>query len=70
MVVEVAAPTGGVFHPKMWVLRFVDPDDPGKALLLLMILSRNLTADRSWDVALTLEGQPSSTLSRREPSPQ
>lgn len=59
MVVEVVAPRGGVFHPKLWVMRFVDPVDPESVLIRLMVLSRNLTADRSWDVALTLEGCPS-----------
>lgn len=58
MVVEVTAPHGGVFHPKLWVLRFVDPDDESQFLLRLMVLSRNLTTDRSWDLALTLEGRP------------
>ena len=58
MVVEVTAPGGGVFHPKLWVLRFVNPDNEGQVILRLMILSRNLTSDRSWDLALTLEGQP------------
>lgn len=58
MVIEVNAPRGGVFHPKLWLMRFVDPGAPEAVLLRLLILSRNLTADRSWDVALTLEGRP------------
>ncbi len=56
-IVEVRAPRGGAFHPKVWVLRFVRPDSD-EVLLRLAILSRNLTGDRSWDLALTLEGQP------------
>ena len=28
MMVEVEAPNGGVFHPKMWVLRFARPGRP------------------------------------------
>ncbi len=58
MVVEVNAPRGGVFHPKIWLMRFVDPKGEAEPLLRLLILSRNLTADRSWDLALTLEGHP------------
>ncbi|MCB1643180.1 MAG: phospholipase D family protein, partial [Xanthomonadales bacterium] len=46
-------------------LRFVGPDNPETVLLRLMILSRNLTADRSWDVAVTLEGRPTGR-NRRE----
>jgi hypothetical protein len=48
---------GGVFHPKVWVLRFV-PDDAADPLRYrLVALSRNLTFDRSWDVALALDGE-------------
>lgn len=55
MVTEVRAPKkGGVFHPKVWVLRFVAPGVPVKYRVL--VLSRNLTPDRSWDTVLTLEG--------------
>ena len=59
MVVEVVAPRGGVFHSKLWVMRFTDPNETDSILLRLMVLSRNLTSDRSWDVALALEGRPS-----------
>lgn len=54
-VIEVAPPRdGGVFHPKVWVLRFTD--DGGSVRYRLLVLSRNLTFDRSWDTALVLEG--------------
>ena len=52
----VRAPNGGVFHPKVWLARFNhDVDEP---LLRIAVLSRNLTFDRSWDIALTSDGQP------------
>ncbi|MCW5686934.1 MAG: phospholipase D family protein [Pseudolabrys sp.] len=56
IIVEVAAPSGGAFHPKIWALRFkpVRSDEPTR--LRLLVLSRNLTRDRSWDIALTLDG--------------
>ncbi|MGA1984522.1 MAG: phospholipase D family protein [Acidobacteriaceae bacterium] len=57
-VVEVTAPHGGVFHPKMWVLRFEGSDAPDDVVLRLLVLSRNLTGDRSWDLSLSLEGRP------------
>jgi len=48
--------SGGVFHPKLWLLRF-RPDAPEDAVRYrLVVLSRNLTFDRSWDVALMLDG--------------
>jgi hypothetical protein len=61
MVVEVKAPGGGVFHPKVWAIRFVNPD--GHSLMYrLVVLTRNMTADKSWDLSLQLEG----TIGRRK----
>jgi hypothetical protein len=54
-VVEVCAPTeGGIFHPKVWLQRFTSPSGPVRYRLL--VNSRNLTFDRSWDTMLVLEG--------------
>ncbi|MCA0032647.1 phospholipase D family protein [Mesorhizobium sp. B263B2A] len=55
-IVEVKSPGDGSFHPKLWAMRFkpLDHDDPIK--MRLLILSRNLTRDRSWDAALSLDG--------------
>ncbi|KKM12616.1 hypothetical protein SY88_02615 [Clostridiales bacterium PH28_bin88] len=55
-VFEVAPPDPqGVFHPKVWILRFHAPQEP--VLYRLLNLSRNLTFDRSWDTMLALEGE-------------
>lgn len=57
-VVEVRVPESrngpGVFHPKLWLLRFID--GAKEVRYRLVVLSRNLTFDRSWDVVATLEG--------------
>jgi hypothetical protein len=53
---EATAPhDGGVFHPKIWALRYLSPngDEPEFRVL---ILSRNLTFDRSWDTIVRLDG--------------
>jgi hypothetical protein len=42
------------FHPKIWVLRFVGPEESVR--YRLACLSRNLTFDRCWDTVLTMEG--------------
>lgn len=55
-VVEVRAPGGGVFHPKLWVLRYVAEEEAEPPLYRLLNLSRNLTFDKSWDLLLRLEG--------------
>lgn len=57
MIIEVAAPQGGAFHPKIWVLRFRPQDGAGASKMRLLILSRNLTRDRSWDLSLRLDGE-------------
>ena len=46
---------GHVFHPKVWVLRFVNESE--EPMYRLLVLSRNLTADRSWDTMLWLDGR-------------
>lgn len=50
----VLAPRGGAFHPKLWALRFAD--GAGGLKYRLLVSSRNLTYDRSWDTILCLEG--------------
>ena len=57
IIVEVAAPRGGAFHPKMWALRFRPTRAGDPTLLRLLALSRNLTRDRSWDISLCLDGE-------------
>lgn len=64
-VFRASAPRGGIFHPKVWLLRFspnggrTDAAPAERApLIRLAVLSRNLTADASWDVSLNVEGRP------------
>ncbi|MGH9321860.1 MAG: hypothetical protein ACRD3V_18490, partial [Vicinamibacteria bacterium] len=47
----------GLFHPKLWVLRFV-AESSETPLLRLLVLSRNLSQARSWDMILRLDGEP------------
>lgn len=51
------------FHPKMWFLCFEGPD--GGRRYRLIVLSRNLTFDRSWDAGLVLESDPRATGDQR-----
>ncbi len=58
MVHEVTAPRKhGIFHPKVWVLRFLPSDSSVPVMYRVLCLSRNLTFDRSWDTLLSLEGE-------------
>jgi hypothetical protein len=55
-VVAVTPPNRhAIFHPKLWLLRFTDDD--GTASFRLVVLSRNLTFDTSWDTVVVLEGR-------------
>ncbi len=53
MVHEVTAPAGGLFHPKLWLSRF--RDDSGVASYRLLVLSRNITHDPTWDISVRLD---------------
>jgi hypothetical protein len=54
-IYEVKAPDPeGVFHPKVWALRFVAED--GVVRYRVLCLSRNLTFDRCWDTVVALDG--------------
>ena len=57
MIIEVSPYNQeGIFHPKVWVLRFVDEKED-KIFYRFLCLSRNITFDKSWDTILTLEGE-------------
>lgn len=46
----------GAFHPKVWLLRFTGADESDPPRLRLLVLSRNITDDRSWDISVCLDG--------------
>lgn len=45
------------FHPKFWLLKYVDETE--NVLYRLIVLSRNLTSDRSWDISFSMDGKKS-----------
>ena len=51
-------PLGGVFHPKVWVLRYAARKNAADLPVRyrLVCQSRNLTFDASWDASLVLDG--------------
>ena len=54
MICEVTSPKGGVFHPKIVLVRYKGENAPRR--LRLVVMTRNLTFDKSWDVAVILDG--------------
>ena len=59
----------GVFHPKVWVLRYAARDDTADEPIRyrLVCQSRNLTFDASWDASLVLDGELSQEWVREYP---
>ena len=55
-LLPVRAPRGGVVHPKVWVLRY-EPQhaDDSQPVHRVLIASRNLTFDESWDTVVRLD---------------
>lgn len=45
------------FHPKLWLLRFKSTDSDANIKYRLIVLSRNLTFDRSWDLSAVINGE-------------
>lgn len=67
-VVQVQAPSPNrVFHPKIWLARFTDPE--GRHRHRLLCLSRNLTFDRSWDTILRLDEEEHGQAGPGAPDP-
>lgn len=54
MVFQVLLKNNKSFHPKFWLVKYTNTD--GETLYRCLVLSRNLTFDRSWDVAVCIEG--------------
>ena len=53
------------FHPKFWLLRFID--DNKKVLYRVIVLSRNVTFDRSWDISFVMEGEIGNKTDKNDP---
>lgn len=47
-----------LFHPKFWLIKYSDSNKT--PLYRVVVLSRNLTFDRSWDVTFCMDGRVSS----------
>ena len=43
------------FHPKFWLIKYMN--NKGEAIYRVVVLSRNLTFDRSWDVSFCIDGK-------------
>lgn len=56
IVHEIPSPSKfGVFHPKVWFLRFDGPDED-EPVFKLIVMSRNLTTSKKWDISTSVSG--------------
>lgn len=62
-MIHPVAPRRRLFHPKVWFLEFRAGEHTAYRFLCA---SRNLTADRSWDVVVRLDGAPAHDGRERE----
>ena len=51
------------FHPKIWLLRY--KNNVGELLYRVVVLSRNLTFDRSWDITYYMDGKLTKTQTEK-----
>ena len=72
-ILPVSAPRrGGVVHPKVWVIRYQTAEDPARQQaieqrLRVLISSRNLTFDASWDTMVRLDEASASAGASLQP---
>ena len=52
------------FHPKIWLIRYTND---AEVLYRFVILSRNLTFDRSWDLSFSMDGKIGDKTSKNNP---
>ena len=55
MIYETKSPKEGIFHPKLVLIRY--KRDDGSKQMRLVVMTRNLTFDKSWDIAVILDGE-------------
>jgi hypothetical protein len=67
MVVEIVMKKTKSFHPKLWVVKYENAMKD--TLYRCVVLSRNLTFDRSWDVSVCIEGKPFSEANSDKTKP-
>lgn len=53
------------FHPKFWLIRYINKEK--EILYRVVVLSRNLTFDRSWDISFYMDGEVGEETDKNQP---
>lgn len=64
---QVLPEEGTSFHPKIWIVKY-ENIKTGKMYYKLVIMSRNLTFDRSWDMSCVVDGKKTGSKKRKNKS--
>lgn len=64
---QVLPNEGTSFHPKLWIVKYENPQT-SKVYYKLVVMSRNLTFDRSWDISCVLDGKKTGSKKRKNKS--
>lgn len=64
---QVLPEEGTSFHPKIWIVKYENPET-SKTYYKLVVMSRNLTFDRSWDMSCVLDGKKTGSKKRKNKS--
>lgn len=51
------------FHPKFWLIRYKNADN--EFYYRVVVMSRNLTFDRSWDISYFMDGKPTRRTNKK-----
>lgn len=64
---QVLPEEGTSFHPKLWIVKY-ENIQTSKMYYKLVVMSRNLTFDRSWDMSCVLDGKKTGSKKRKNKS--
>ncbi len=66
-VYQIALKNKKSFHPKLWLIRYINKEK--EIRYRCIVLSRNMTFDRSWDIAVSLNNNPVSDVADKRSKP-
>ena len=63
-IYEVLPKDNSSFHPKLWIVRYDSKTRVDSPIYKVIVLSRNLTGDRSYDISMVIDGKVSSKVNK------
>lgn len=63
-IYEVVPKENSSFHPKIWIVRYDSEKRGDSPIYKVIVLSRNLTGDRSYDISMVIDGKVSKRVNK------